>query len=140
MQHGVCRIDTRPFPGNLMITGHERSDNLIGEEYKITSQTLFATNRRRVNRGSRRKPQSGTKRTCIFTLMRVLDSAVLCFGNNGGAQGFAMTVARSQLVDVSVTHYCHCISHCLRRAFWLGSKHVFLGNPQVAYLNPKYSL
>jgi hypothetical protein len=30
-----------------------------------------------------------------------------------------MTMARSQLVDVSVTRWFHCITRCVRRAFLL---------------------
>lgn len=34
-----------------------------------------------------------------------------------------MTMPRRQLVDVAVTRYYHCISHCVRRAFLYGERH-----------------
>ena len=52
--------------------------------------------RKRGNRLASRLLTSSTreqKRTGIFVLMRVLDCAVLCLGNDGGVVGFAMTVA-----------------------------------------------
>ncbi len=32
-----------------------------------------------------------------------------------------MTIARAQLVGVSVARWCHCIARCVRRAFLLGN-------------------
>jgi hypothetical protein len=33
-----------------------------------------------------------------------------------------MTVARSRLIDTSVTRWYHCVSRCVRRAFLLGEE------------------
>jgi hypothetical protein len=31
-----------------------------------------------------------------------------------------MTIARAQLVDASLTRWCHCVTRCVRRVFPLG--------------------
>jgi hypothetical protein len=50
-------------------------------------------------------------RSCEFGSVRALTPGVLL-----------MTMARSQLVDVSVTRWYHCITRCVRRAFLLGEE------------------